>query len=138
MLSSGDVRPEESITEHLPTLLALLAQEHEVFQGHVLDLIKDLVEEPEADQKTMARLYAALPPGELDRFLAALPEAAGGEESAPVKELRELTENLAPGGPTSPSDVAAIIAAELIHRAAWEDVMRRYPDTLQVLKDRLL
>ncbi|MDX1980296.1 MAG: hypothetical protein SFV51_08505 [Bryobacteraceae bacterium] len=122
----------------MPTLLALLAQEHEVFQGHVLDRVKDLVAEPEGHQRTMASLYAALPPGEIDRFLAALPEATGGhEESARVRELSALTQNLPPG-PTSPSDVAAIIAAELIHRAAWEDVMRRYPDTLQVLKDRLL
>ena len=128
----------EGATESLRNLLCLLAEEHPVFQSHVLDLVRDAIQESGTLAERMAQLHASFPPQELEAFIAALPPAHGSfPRPRPVGELLALVQHL-PDCKIPPADIAALTAGELLHRLAWNAVMARNPGTLVALKERLL
>lgn len=118
-------------------LARLLDEENEVFQRHVLDLARDLVDDAEMHSGFMETLRERLPATAIDAFLKAMPcEKGHYVRPGPVQDLLTLVEGLKDSH-ASQNDIATMIASELIHRRKWEQVMEEYPDTLQALKNRM-
>src|SRR6187200_2320098 len=110
---------------NIDALAALLEREHPVFQNHVLELVQDMLDDASSYWK-----INRLPDIEIIEFLQALPPVPGYvAQSEPVRQLIPLANGR--------SDIARLIASELIHRRRWEEVMKEYPDTLPALKRRL-
>jgi hypothetical protein len=119
-------------------LARLVEVEGEVFQRHVLDYVRDVLEDADFHRSTMVTIKSRLPEKDIADFLAHLPAApAQASKPADIKELLKLTEGLERSH-ASESDLAQLIASELIHRRKWEKVMEENPDTLQALKDRMV
>jgi hypothetical protein len=115
-------------------LAKALDAEHEVFQHHVLDLVRDILADGDMRGRVMETLRQKLTPLDIDYFINTLPAADGFRAAAgPVAEL--LTGFDAAG--TAQADITQIVAGELIHRRRWDRVMEKHPDTLHALKDRI-
>jgi hypothetical protein len=105
--SPGDGRVNAAIPPAIRELARRLDRETEVFQNHVLDFVRDVIEDRSFRRRVMAR--------HRERFPATNP----------------------PRSHTSPSKIADLIAAELVHRRWWEQALERHPGTLRTLKSRL-
>lgn len=139
-----------------------LEQETEVFQNHVLDFVREVIEDPSFHRGIMPLHRERFPSTnplallkDVDAGRAMRPwlqpvskERRRGPErlsrrrnlrsyAQPVRKLLALVRGLTPRSHTSPREIADLIAAELVHRRWWEQALRRHPGTLQYLKDRL-
>ena len=123
-----------------PALAQLLENESPVFQRHVLDYVREVIEDPDRHMRTMAqyRKSKSLPVREVREFLKHLrPAPDFRPEAALVRELLGLIQDLKPGSHVSTADIASLIAAEILHRRRWDEVMERNPDTLMALRRRI-
>lgn len=119
-------------------LARLVEAEGEVFQLHVLDYVRDVLADADFHRTTMVTIKSRLSEKDINDFLSSMPAAAvHAPKPGHVKELLKLTEGLERSH-ASESDLAQLIASELIHRRKWEKVMEENPDTLQALKDRMV
>ena len=139
-----------------------LEEEAEVFQNHVLDFIREVIEDRSFHRGIMALHRERFPSTDP---LALLQDLDAGRvmrpwlqpvskmrhpgpsrparrrnlrsHTQPVRELLALVRGLTPRSHTSPSEIAKLIAAELVHRRWWEQALQRHPGTLRYLKNRL-
>lgn len=118
-------------------LARLLDAEGEVFQTHVLDLARDVVADADMHRNTMATLRKQLTEQDIEDFLKSMPPEKGhAARPGPVQDLLTLAENLK-SGHASQTDIAQLVASELIHRKRWEKTLENNPETLQALKNKL-
>jgi hypothetical protein len=147
----------------IPAALRELAErlegESEVFQNHVLDFVREVIEDPSFHRGIIAchnERFPSTSPLALLKDIEAgsvtrpwlqpvskqrpeCPPSRGNlrTHAQPVRELLALIRGLKPRSHTSPREIAGLIAAELVHRRWWEQALQRHPDTLRYLKNRL-
>ncbi len=127
----GFIREFEA--ENLGKLLRVLAAEHPVFQFHVLTLVQEAIVDPDTLARAVTRLHESFPAKVLEDFIASLPAAGGNPlPSGPPEELLSLADKAPASG------LVALVAGELLHRKAWDEALARHPDTLRILKERLI
>lgn len=118
-------------------LARLLDEENDVFQRHVVDLVRDSVEDADLHRNSMEMLREKFSEKDISDFLESVPAEKGHYlRPGPVQDLVTLTENLK-GSHVTPADVAQMVAVELIYRKRWEKTMADNPETLQALKNKL-
>lgn len=152
------------ISRPIPAAIRELAErlegESEVFQNHVLDFVRDVIEDRSFHRGIMALHRERFPS---TKPLALLKDLDAGRvmrpwlqpvsrtrqrgpeclprhlrsQAQPILELLALVRGLTSRSHTSPREIADLIAAELVHRRWWEQALQRHPDTLRYLKDRL-
>jgi hypothetical protein len=150
----------------IPAAIRELAErlegENEVFQNHVLDFVCEVIEDPLFHRGIMALHRERFPstnPRELLKELDAgrvmrpwlqpvnreghldpecpAPRRNVRSHAQPVRELLALVRRLKHRSHTSLGELADLIAAELVHRRWWEQALKRHPNTLRYLKNRL-
>jgi len=119
-------------------LARLLENEGQVFQNHVLEMMRDVIEDSDLHREIMSGHVKSLPAKDVSDFLERMPPADGYRpQSEPLQQLLTLVQSLKPDSHASQADIAKLIAGELIHRKLWEEALERNPDTLPELRRRL-
>ncbi|MEZ0262574.1 MAG: hypothetical protein ACAH80_16335 [Alphaproteobacteria bacterium] len=118
-------------------LARLMDEENDVFQRHVLDLARDMIEDPDMHRSFKDSLGKQIPEKDIQEFLKSMPTEKGYQvRPGPVQDLLTLAETLKDSH-VSQNDIALLIASELIHRRSWKKTMEENPETLQALKNKL-
>jgi len=119
-------------------LARLLENEGLVFQNHVLEMVRDVIEDSDVHRGIMSLHANSLPARDVSDFLEHLPPAHGYRaQSEPLQQLLTLVQGLKPDSHASQAHIAELIAGELIHRKLWEEALERNPGTLPALKRKL-
>jgi hypothetical protein len=116
-------------------IAALVSDQGDVFQNHVKDLVYELIADPAYRQEFAARLYQnAEFCEEITRFKREISGMSDGQ--APGTWLESQMETIAEGH-ESAREILDIVIGELLHRRKWNEVMKKHPDTLDLLRARL-